>query len=49
MGLLTALTIKKLEFKIQDGGRKTVKLPNLCNSSTDFDEIWHGDAYWPLE
>jgi len=26
---------------------KTVKLPYLCNRSTDFDEIWHGDANCP--
>jgi len=26
---------------------KTVKSPNVCNRSTDFDEIWHDDAYWP--
>jgi len=26
---------------------KTVKLPYLRNSLTDFDEIWHGDADWP--
>ena len=25
---------------------KTVKSPYLCNRSTDFGEIWHGDAYW---
>jgi len=24
-----------------------VKLPYIRNSSTNFDEIWHGDAYWP--
>jgi len=28
---------------------KTVKSPYLCNRSTDFDEIWQGDAYWPLQ
>jgi len=26
---------------------KTVKLPYLYNRLSDFDEIWHGDAYWP--
>ena len=35
----------------QDGGRppflKTVKSLYLCNRLTDFDEIWHDDAYWP--
>ena len=39
--------------QIQNGGRppfwkKTVKALYLYNRSTDFDEIWHGDAYWPL-
>jgi len=28
--------------------KKTVKALYLYNRSTDFDEIWHGDAYWPL-
>jgi len=28
--------------------KKTVKSPYLCNRVTGFDEIWHGDAYWPL-
>jgi len=27
--------------------KKTVKLPCLRNSVTDFDEIWHSDTYWP--
>jgi len=22
--------------------------PYLCNRLTDFDEIWHDDAYWSL-
>jgi len=26
---------------------KTVKSPYLCKRLTDFDEIWHADAYWP--
>jgi len=26
---------------------KTVKSPYLCNRLTDFDKIWHNDAYWP--
>jgi len=26
---------------------KTVKSLYLLNRLTDFDEIWHGDAYWP--
>ena len=25
----------------------TVKSLYLCNRLTDFDEIWHNDAYWP--
>jgi len=25
---------------------KTVNSPYLCNLLTDFDEIWHNDAYW---
>jgi len=24
---------------------KTVKSPYFCNHSTDFDELWHSDAY----
>ena len=27
---------------------KTVKSPYLCNRLTNFDEIWHGDAHWPI-
>jgi len=26
--------------------KKKVKSPYLCNRLTDFDEIWHDDAYW---
>ena len=26
---------------------KTINSPYLCNRLTDFDEIWHDDAYWP--
>jgi len=26
---------------------KTVNSPYLCNRLTDFDKIWHDDAYWP--
>ena len=52
MGLLTAPTVKNFEFhksKMADGRHfeKTVKSPYLCNRLTDFDEIWHDDAYWP--
>jgi len=28
---------------------KPIKSPYLRNSSIDFDEIWHGDAYWSSE
>ena len=28
--------------------KKTVKSPDLCNRVTDFDEIWHDDAYRPI-
>ena len=27
--------------------KKSVKSLYLCNRLTDFDEIWHDDAYWP--
>jgi len=27
---------------------KTVKSPYVRNRLTDFDEIWHDDANWPL-
>ena len=36
--------------KMADGrhfSKKPVKSPYLCNRVTDFDEIWHNDAYWP--
>ena len=46
MGLLNAPTVKKIS-KVKHGGSaailKAVKLPYL-----NFDEIWHGDGYWPL-
>jgi len=29
--------------------KTTVKSPYLRNCYTDFDEIWHGDAHWPLK
>jgi len=51
MGLLTAQTVKKIEFpksKMADAANmKTVKSPYLRNRLTDFDEIWHSDADWP--
>jgi len=28
--------------------KKNVKSPYLCNHLTDVDEIWPGDACWPL-
>ena len=36
--------------KMADGRHfgQTVKWPYLCNRLTDFDEIWQGDACWPL-
>ena len=50
-GLLTALTVKKSNFTNPRWRTaailKTVKSPYLCSRSTDFDEIWHDDAYWP--
>ena len=52
MGVLRALTVKNLNFKNPRWRTatilKTVKSPHLLNHSTDFDEIWHDDAYWPL-
>jgi len=52
-GPLTAPTLKKLNFKHPRWRTatilKTVKSPYLCNRLTDFDEIWHGDAYWSSE
>ena len=52
MGLLTARAVKKFEFHNPTWRTaailKTVKSPYLdCNRLTDFDEIWHGDAYCP--
>ena len=51
MGLLTPLTVEKFDFhksKMRTAAiLKTVKSPYLCNRLTDFDEIWHDDAYWP--
>jgi len=50
MGLLTAQTVKKLNF---NNPRRqttviliTVKSPYLCNLLTDFDKVWHDDAWW---
>jgi len=43
MGLLTAPTVKNFEFH---KSIKTVKSPYVCNRLTDFEEIWHDDAYW---
>jgi len=51
MGSLTATIVKNLNFKnlrcLTAAILKTGKLPYLCNLLTDFDEIWHNDAYWP--
>jgi len=50
MGLLTVLAVKKFEFQNPRwrtaATLKTVKSSYLCNRSTNFDEIWHGDACW---
>ena len=50
MGLLTSPTVKKFEFqksKMADAAILTaVKSPYLCSRLTDFDEIWHDDAFW---
>jgi len=52
MGFLTAPTVKKIEFKNPRWRTaailKTVKSPYLGTGLTDFDEIWHDDAYWSL-
>jgi len=54
MGLLTARTVKKIRIFFTNetwwaaGILKTVKSPYLCNRSTVFDEIWHGDAHCSL-
>jgi len=52
MGLLTVLTVKKLNFqksKMADSRHfeKTVKSSYLSYRLTDLDEIWQGDANWP--
>ena len=51
MGLLTAPTGKTSNFTNPRWRTaailRTVKSPYLCSRLTDFDEIWHGDAYWP--
>ena len=48
---LTAPIVEKCEFyksKMADGRHlKTVKSPYFCSRLTDFDKIWHDDAYWP--
>ena len=51
MGLLTVLTVKKIEFpksKMADGRpfEKTVKSSYISKRWIDFDEIWHGGANW---
>jgi len=52
MGLLTFPTVKTFNLTNPRWRTaailKTVKLLYLCNRLTDFDEIWHDDAYWPL-
>jgi len=49
-GSLNRSTVKQFEFQKNPRWQtaailKTIKLPCLCNRSTDFDEIFHGDAY----
>jgi len=50
MSLLTAPNVKISNFvnpRWQTAAiLKTVKSPYLCNRLTDFDEMWHHDAYW---
>ena len=47
---LTAPIIKKFEFHKSKMALaailRTVKSPYLCSRLTDFDEIWHHDAFW---
>ena len=52
MGLLTTPTVKQNSNFKNPRWRTaailtTVKSPYLCSRLTDFDEIWHDDAYWP--
>ena len=51
MGLFTAPGVKNLNFQNPRWRvatiLKTVKSPYICNHSTDFDEMWQGDANWP--
>jgi len=47
-----AWVVQSLAQQIQDGGRppseKNRKISiSLCNSSIDFDQIWHGEAVQP--
>ena len=52
MDLLIARPLKYLNFKLPRWRTaailKMIKSSYLCNRLTDFDEIWHGDAYVPL-
>ena len=52
IGLLTARTVKKLNFKHPRWRTaailKTVISSYLCILLTHFDKIWHGDACWSL-
>ena len=52
MGLLTAPAVKKNSNFTNPRWRtaailRTVKSPYLCSRLSNFDEIWHNDAYWP--
>jgi len=47
--VLTAVAVNKYKFQKNPRWRMTDILPHLpylWNFSTDFDKIWHGDAYW---
>jgi len=50
-GVSAALTVRKFEFqkiRMAEGRhfRIIIKSPYLCNRLTDFNTIWHNDAYW---
>jgi len=49
MAFLTAPTVKAFEFqKSKHGGHPPFWIPLNRHILTDFDEIWHSDAHWPL-
>jgi len=50
MGFLTAQTVKKFEFqKSTMADSRHFENRKIGNRLPHFDEIWHGDAYWPLQ